>query len=210
MDEPCRARWFRSTWAETCRANISLLNCLTSHGLHSLSMQMDPSWKKLFVLIYHQMAPHNLKPYIFPHFHAKSFFFFWSQRYPFLRRSIIPSIFYWQLRKPSTITDQCQYLSICAPTPPLPQQQSTDKKLGLCLVRRGVDVQLLRHWHWFKITSIVTDIGLESSQAWRGVLKGLWAFKLQINILIKTNLSVLITAEVPQPCLRLMFQFRQL
>ena len=189
---------------------MSLLNCFTSQALHSLSKQMNPPWQKLFVLTYHQMAPHNLKPYFFLTSTLSRFFFCWSQRYPFLRRSIIPSIFYWQLRKPSTITDQCQYLSICAPAPPLPQQQSTDKKLGLCLVRRGVDVQLLRYWHWFKITPIVTDIGLESSQAWRGVLKGLWAFKLQINILTKTNLSVLITAEVPQPCLRLIFQFRQL
>ena len=181
---------------------MSLLNCFTSQALHSLSKQMNPPWQKLFALTYHQMAPHNLKPYFFLTSTLSRFFFF------LVSKVSVSQTFHYTID--ILLTDQCQYLSICAPTPPLPQQQSTDKKLGLCLVRRGVNVQLFRYWHWFKITSIVTDIGLESSQAWRGVLKGLWAFKLQINILIKTNLSVLITAEVPQPCLRLMFQFRQL
>ena len=35
--------------------------------------------------------------------------------------------------------DQCQYLSGCAPTPPLTQQQSTDNKVGLMLSLPGRD-----------------------------------------------------------------------
>ena len=46
------------------------------------------------------------------------------------------------------IWDQYQYLGNCPPTPPLTQQQSIDKNLGLMLGWGGVGEQLFRYWYW--------------------------------------------------------------
>ena len=48
------------------------------------------------------------------------------------------------LARTIAISDQCRYLSNCALTPPLAQQQSTDNKLGLKLGWGGAGAQLFR------------------------------------------------------------------